>query len=99
MSNVTVIGAQWGDEGKGKIIDWLSNRADMVVRFQGGNNAGLEPDHHVGAVRQPVDDLAFAFVAPLGADHRDIRHEVFRTLVTAQPAGRATGTVAVYSRC
>jgi len=35
-----VIGAQWGDEGKGKIIDWLSNRADMVVRFQGGNNAG-----------------------------------------------------------
>src|SRR6201999_1404673 len=40
MTNVTVIGAQWGDEGKGKIIDWLSNRADMVVRFQGGNNAG-----------------------------------------------------------
>src|SRR5579864_7183017 len=40
MSNVTVIGAQWGDEGKGKIIDWLSNRAQMVVRFQGGNNAG-----------------------------------------------------------
>src|SRR3569833_1560460 len=40
MSNVTVIGAQWGDVGKGKIIDWLSNRADMVVRFQGGNNAG-----------------------------------------------------------
>ena len=40
MANVTVIGAQWGDEGKGKIIDWLSNRADMVVRFQGGNNAG-----------------------------------------------------------
>ena len=40
MANVTVIGAQWGDEGKGKIIDWLSNRAEMVVRFQGGNNAG-----------------------------------------------------------
>jgi adenylosuccinate synthase len=40
MANVTVIGAQWGDEGKGKIIDWLSNRADIVVRFQGGNNAG-----------------------------------------------------------
>jgi adenylosuccinate synthase len=40
MGNVTVIGAQWGDEGKGKIIDWLSNRAEMVVRFQGGNNAG-----------------------------------------------------------
>ncbi len=40
MSNVTVIGAQWGDEGKGKIVDWLSNKADVVVRFQGGNNAG-----------------------------------------------------------
>jgi adenylosuccinate synthase len=40
MANVTVIGAQWGDEGKGKIIDWLSNRAEIVVRFQGGNNAG-----------------------------------------------------------
>ena len=40
MSNVTVIGAQWGDEGKGKIVDWLSNRADVVVRFQGGHNAG-----------------------------------------------------------
>jgi adenylosuccinate synthase len=40
MANVTVIGAQWGDEGKGKIIDWLAHRADMVVRFQGGNNAG-----------------------------------------------------------
>src|SRR6266581_2024403 len=40
MSNVAVIGAQWGDEGKGKIIDWLSNRADVIVRFQGGHNAG-----------------------------------------------------------
>ena len=40
MGNVTVIGAQWGDEGKGKVVDWLSNRADVVVRFQGGNNAG-----------------------------------------------------------
>jgi adenylosuccinate synthase len=40
MANVAVIGAQWGDEGKGKIVDWLSNRADIVVRFQGGHNAG-----------------------------------------------------------
>ena len=40
MANVTVIGAQWGDEGKGKIVDWLSNQADIVFRFQGGNNAG-----------------------------------------------------------
>ena len=40
MANVTVVGAQWGDEGKGKIVDWLSHRADVVVRFQGGHNAG-----------------------------------------------------------
>ena len=40
MANVTVIGAQWGDEGKGKLVDWLSNRAEVVVRFQGGHNAG-----------------------------------------------------------
>jgi adenylosuccinate synthase len=40
MGNVTVIGAQWGDEGKGKIVDWLASRADCVVRFQGGHNAG-----------------------------------------------------------
>src|SRR5690349_18857744 len=40
MGNVTVIGAQWGDEGKGKIVDWLAERADVVVRFQGGHNAG-----------------------------------------------------------
>ena len=40
MANVTVIGAQWGDEGKGRIVDWLSTRADVVVRFQGGHNAG-----------------------------------------------------------
>ena len=40
MANVTVIGGQWGDEGKGKIVDWLSSRAKLVVRFQGGHNAG-----------------------------------------------------------
>ena len=40
MANVTVVGAQWGDEGKGKIVDWLAERADAVVRFQGGHNAG-----------------------------------------------------------
>ena len=40
MANVTVIGAQWGDEGKGKVVDWLASRADLVVRFQGGHNAG-----------------------------------------------------------
>jgi adenylosuccinate synthase len=40
MTNVTVVGTQWGDEGKGKIVDWLSERADLVARFQGGHNAG-----------------------------------------------------------
>ena len=40
MANVVVVGSQWGDEGKGKIVDWLSSRADVVVRFQGGHNAG-----------------------------------------------------------
>ena len=40
MANVAVVGAQWGDEGKGKIVDWLAERADLVVRFQGGHNAG-----------------------------------------------------------
>ena len=40
MPNVTVVGTQWGDEGKGKIVDWLSEKADVIVRFQGGHNAG-----------------------------------------------------------
>ena len=40
MNNVVVVGSQWGDEGKGKIVDWLSSEADVVIRFQGGHNAG-----------------------------------------------------------
>ena len=40
MKNVVVVGSQWGDEGKGKIVDWLSSEADVVARFQGGHNAG-----------------------------------------------------------
>ncbi len=40
MTNIVIIGAQWGDEGKGKIVDWMSEKADVVVRFQGGHNAG-----------------------------------------------------------
>ena len=40
MANVVVVGSQWGDEGKGKVVDWLSEQADIVVRFQGGHNAG-----------------------------------------------------------
>ena len=146
MANVVVVGAQWGDEGKGKIVDWLSEQADVVVRFQGGHNAGhtlvigdkvyklsllpsgvvrpgklsvigngvvldphalvaeierlaaqgvpvtretlriadnqrvagvvpaLEPHDDVGLLGEPVDDLALALVAPLGAHHDDVRH-------------------------
>ena len=40
MRNIAVVGSQWGDEGKGKIVDWLSEQADVVIRFQGGHNAG-----------------------------------------------------------
>ena len=40
MKNIVVVGSQWGDEGKGKIVDWLSDQAEVVVRFQGGHNAG-----------------------------------------------------------
>ena len=40
MNNVAVIGSQWVDEGKGKLVDWLSDQADIVIRFQGGHNAG-----------------------------------------------------------
>ena len=40
MKNVVVVGTQWGDEGKGKIVDWLSDQADVIIRFQGGHNAG-----------------------------------------------------------
>ena len=40
MSNTVVVGTQWGDEGKGKVVDLLTARADLIVRFQGGNNAG-----------------------------------------------------------
>ena len=223
MGNVTVIGAQWGDEGKGKIVDWLASRADMVVRFQGGHNAGhtlvvegktyklsllpsgivtgtpsvigngvvldpwalkseverireqgvavtpeilmvadncplilpihrdldalladaldlglqrprvehhavpdhrrraaydparqerqliglvaddervasvvtaLEADDHVGAARQPIDDLALAFVAPLGTDHYHIRHrDPLRRSMIRQRGDRAAPSI------
>ncbi len=53
MANVVVVGSQWGDEGKGKIVDWLSERADVVVRFQGGHNAG-----HTLVVDQKVYKLS-----------------------------------------
>jgi adenylosuccinate synthase len=62
MPNVVVVGSQWGDEGKGKIVDWLSERADVVVRFQGGHNAGPHPGHR-GRVVQ-AQSAAFRVVRP-----------------------------------
>ena len=56
MPNVTVVGAQWGDEGKGKIVDWLSEKADVIVRFQGGHNAG-----HTLVVNGVTYKLKFCF--------------------------------------
>ena len=56
MANVVVVGAQWGDEGKGKIVDWLSVSADVVVRFQGGHNAG-----HTLVIGDQVFKLALKF--------------------------------------
>ena len=82
MGNVTVIGAQWGDEGKGKIVDWLASRADMVVRFQGGHNAGhtlvvgnetyklsLLPSGN--RPRHAVGDRQWRGARPVGAQGRD----------------------------
>lgn len=63
MSNVVVIGAQWGDEGKGKVVDLLASRADMVVRFQGGNNAG-----HTLVVN---GEQTICHLIPSGILHRD----------------------------
>ena len=65
MSTTIVLGAQWGDEGKGKVTDFFSSKADLVVRFQGGNNAG----HTI-----VVDDEKFALSTsprrlPAGASH------------------------------
>ena len=54
MSNVIIVGTQWGDEGKGKIVDWLSQKAHLVVRFQGGHNAG-----HTLVVNDKVFKLSY----------------------------------------
>src|SRR5918999_537288 len=63
MANVAIIGAQWGDEGKGKVVDLFTNEADIVVRFQGGNNAG-----HTLVVN---GDKTILHLVPSGALHRD----------------------------
>ena len=62
MKNVVVVGSQWGDEGKGKIVDWLSSEADVVVRFQGGHNAGhtLVIDEKVFIIRPGREQAGLA---------------------------------------
>ena len=60
MANVVVVGAQWGDEGKGKLVDWLSERADVIVRFQGGHNAGHKSSVREQAVHSIQRMLDFA---------------------------------------
>src|ERR1700748_157975 len=62
MGNVAVVGAQWGDEGKGKIVDWLSEGADVVVRFQGGHTAG--PPLVIGNVEYKLSLLPSGVVRP-----------------------------------
>ena len=65
MANVAVVGSQWGDEGKGKIVDWLSDQADIVVRFQGGHNAG----HTLAIKFLPASAIVvFAFLTTAFAD-------------------------------
>ena len=57
MANVVVVGSQWGDEGKGKIVDWLSEQADIVVRFQGGHmEAGFPSFTTAGAAQGPLHE-------------------------------------------
>jgi adenylosuccinate synthase len=72
MANVVVVGSQWGDEGKGKIVDWLSSRADVVVRFQGGHNAG-----HTLVINGVINNLTFTLISPLCSNNNYITHKIF----------------------
>ena len=67
MKNVVVVGSQWGDEGKGKIVDWLSSEADVVVRFQGGHNAG-----HTLVIDKKIFKLRYIFIESLKKAFADI---------------------------
>jgi adenylosuccinate synthase len=89
MRNVTVVGAQWGDEGKGKIVDWLSERADVVVRFQGGHNAG-----HTLVIGNEVYKLA---LLPSGVV-RENRLSVIGSGVVVDPAHLMTEIAALRAR-
>ena len=90
MANVVVVGAQWGDEGKGKIVDWLSERADVIARFQGGHNAG-----HTLVVDGTVYKLS---LLPSGIDgeNRPQVAELFRKEVTVTMKKAADGSAMVF---
>jgi adenylosuccinate synthase len=82
MANVVVVGAQWGDEGKGKIVDWLSERADVIARFQGGHNAGP----HAGRGRDGLQAVASALGHRAAEDKLGARQRR-----GARPLGAARG--------
>ena len=86
MANVAIIGAQWGDEGKGKVVDWLASRADIVVRFQGGHNAG-----HTLVVGNQTYKLS---LLPSGLGARQARHH--RQWRRGRPRGAADGNGAAH---
>ena len=87
MANVAVIGAQWGDEGKGKVVDWLASRADVVVRFQGGHNAGHTLV--VGNQTYKLSLLPSGVVRGKLGDHRQRRGGRPRGAAGRDRAGRA----------
>ena len=76
MPNIVVVGAQWGDEGKGKVIDMLTDKADVVVRFQGGNNAGT---------------LALLAGVPLFMCPGQLEQAIWAHRISAQGLGMTTG--------
>ena len=75
MKNIVVVGSQWGDEGKGKIVDWLSDQADVVVRFQGGHNAGhtLVIDGKTYKLKLLPSGICLLYTSPSPRDKRQSR--------------------------
>ena len=97
MPNIAVVGAQWGDEGKGKIVDWLSERADVIARFQGGHNAGhtLVIDGtvymHTVTISDCVDTTAVhaqnSNLSIWWTTFKDVDNDGLRLLMDGLPAG------------
>ncbi|MEA3017931.1 MAG: adenylosuccinate synthase [Sphingomonadales bacterium] len=103
MANVTVIGGQWGDEGKGKIVDWLASRAEIVVRFQGGHNAGhtLVVGEHVYKLSLLPSGIVRGTLSVIGngvvLDPWALRSEVER--LAAQGVAVGPGTLQIADTC